>query len=241
MNIVGIIPSRIASTRLANKPLIEIDGHPLIAHVICRAKASKILKDIYVATDSEDIANVAIKYGAIPIMTDSNISNGTERVAIANKEINADIVVHINGDEVLLSPKDIDLLIDSMTDVVLEQPGILYRKTTEFNDESIFKVLVNKYDDVFCLTRSDVPSNARNNVEYMYAAYFVTIYHKEHLSKYINSEASLLEEKESCNEMRFIEMGINYKGVFTDTFSLSIYVPDDLIKLESMSLSNDYL
>lgn len=230
MKIVGIIPSRISSTRLPNKPLINIEGHPLIGHVIYRAKLSKRLDDIYVATDDKEVARVAKKYGAIPILTDSNIANGTERVAVANSIIGADVVVHINGDEILLSPKDIDLLIEQSIDCIHDKPGLLYRKTTEFNDPSIFKVLVNNLGDIFCLTRSDVPSGNREAIDFMYAAYFVSIYSKSQLNLYLEKDVSYLESKESCNEMRFIESGISYNGVITDTFSLSVDVPSDLEK-----------
>ena len=59
MNIIGMIPSRLASSRLPNKPLVDICGFPMIAHVIKRAQMSKILSDLYVVTDSPEVAKVA--------------------------------------------------------------------------------------------------------------------------------------------------------------------------------------
>ena len=79
--IIGIIPSRLKSTRVPNKPLIDIHGIPLIIHVYKRALLSKILDEVIVATDSEIIATEVKKNDGKAVLTSSSHRNGTERIA----------------------------------------------------------------------------------------------------------------------------------------------------------------
>ena len=111
--IVGLIPSRLKSKRLFEKPLIKINGLPVIIHTMKRAMMSNSLDDLYVCTDSLKIANVVDKYGGKFILTSSKNRNGTERIAEALKKIKKKIklVVDIQGDEPTIKPKDIDKII----------------------------------------------------------------------------------------------------------------------------------
>ena len=78
--IIGLIPSRLNSKRLKQKPLIKIDGLPIIVHTFKRAMMSKKLDDVYVCTDSLKIADVVKKYGGKFILTSKSHRNGTERI-----------------------------------------------------------------------------------------------------------------------------------------------------------------
>ena len=79
--IIGLIPSRLNSTRLKNKPLLEIDGLPIIVHTLKRSQLSKKLDKVIVCTDSEKIAEVVRKHGGESLMTSKDHKNGTERIA----------------------------------------------------------------------------------------------------------------------------------------------------------------
>ena len=84
--IIGFIPSRLKSTRLHEKPLIEIDGLPLIVHTMKRAMMSKKLDELYVCTDSKKIAEIVNFYGGKSILTSKKHRNGTERIGEALKK-----------------------------------------------------------------------------------------------------------------------------------------------------------
>ena len=86
MKIIGLIPSRINSSRLPQKPLLEIEGIPLVIHTYRRAKLSKKLDDVFICCDDEKIMNVAKKFKAKAIMTSSHHTNGTERICEAYKK-----------------------------------------------------------------------------------------------------------------------------------------------------------
>lgn len=117
MRAIGIIPSRYASTRLCGKPLIDICGKKMIEWVYEGAKNAKKLSEVYIATDSEEIKNCALGFGAKVCMTSESLRNGTQRVWRAYKdsieaEIGAvDVIVNIQGDEPLIQGDVIDDLV----------------------------------------------------------------------------------------------------------------------------------
>jgi 3-deoxy-manno-octulosonate cytidylyltransferase (CMP-KDO synthetase) len=111
--IIGLIPTRLNSSRLPNKALLEIQDIPLIIHTYKRAKLSKKIDDVYICCDDEKIYNVAKKYKAKCIITSRHHANGTERIGEAYKSLNQkyDLIVDIQGDEPLISPIHIDQVI----------------------------------------------------------------------------------------------------------------------------------
>lgn len=101
MKIIGMIPARGGSTRFNNKPLADICGKPMVYWVWKHSKEVSCFDEVYVATDSEEIKNVAEGFGAKVIMTSSNCETATERLYEVSKKIQADLYVMVNGDEPL--------------------------------------------------------------------------------------------------------------------------------------------
>ena len=112
--IIGLIPTRLNSSRLPNKALLEIDKIPLVIHTYKRAKLSKKLDELIICCDDKKIYDVAKRFKAKAILTSKHHTNGTERIAEAYKKINKkyDIIVDIQGDEPLISPFHIDKVIE---------------------------------------------------------------------------------------------------------------------------------
>ena len=105
--IIGFIPSRLESKRIHQKPLVKIDGLPIIIHTMKRAMLSKKLDDLYVCTNSKEISDLVNAHGGKSIITSSKHRNGTERIAEACKKIKLqsnDIVIDVQGDEPLINP-----------------------------------------------------------------------------------------------------------------------------------------
>ena len=85
--IIGLIPSRLNSRRLKHKPLLEIDGLPIVVHTFKRAQLSKRLNKLIVCTDSNKIKSVVEKYNGKSALTSKNHNNGTERINEASKKL----------------------------------------------------------------------------------------------------------------------------------------------------------
>ena len=114
MKVLGLIPTRLGSTRLPSKPLLEINGIPLIIHTYKRAMLSKKFDDIIICCDDKKILDVAKKFKAKCVLTSKHHNNGTERITeVLLKQKNSyDLIVDIQGDEPLISPDHIDKVID---------------------------------------------------------------------------------------------------------------------------------
>ena len=112
--ILGLIPVRLNSSRLNQKPLLLIKKIPLIIHTYRRAKLSKKLDELIICCDDKKILNIAKKFNAKVILTSKKHKNGTERINEAYLKIKKkyDLIIDIQGDEPLINPKQIDKVID---------------------------------------------------------------------------------------------------------------------------------
>ena len=113
---VAIIPARLASTRLPRKMLREIAGKPLVGWVYEAVRASPLLSDVIIATDSEEILEACRKHDWKAQMTSPSHRSGTERVHEISNSIAADVYVNVQGDEPLVRPEQIATLLEVMKD-----------------------------------------------------------------------------------------------------------------------------
>jgi 3-deoxy-manno-octulosonate cytidylyltransferase (CMP-KDO synthetase) len=113
---VGIIPARLAATRLPNKPLLDIGGKPMIQWVYERASRAGRLGDLYVATPDREIYEVVTGFGGKAVMTRPDHPSGTDRLAEAAESLPdaVQVVVNIQGDEPLIDPATIDAVADAL-------------------------------------------------------------------------------------------------------------------------------
>lgn len=237
--IIGIIPSRLKSTRVPNKPLVDIHGIPLIIHVYKRALLSKILDDVIVATDSEIIATEVKKNDGKAVLTSSSHRNGTERIAEVAKNIDCDNVVLINGDEALLNPDHISVSVKALMKSNAHA-SILINKFYNANSPNDFKVVLNKYNQVLYISRQDIPGNFRNKCKFYYKAYHILSFQKEFLLNYAKMEKTPLEKIEDHEHLRIIENGFRLiaKEVKSEAVSLDTY--DDLEYIKKKMLKDEW-
>ena len=157
--IIGLIPSRLNSKRLKNKPLLKIDGLPIVVHTFKRAKLSKKLDDVIVCADDEKIVDVVKKHGGKALLTSKNHKNGTERIfEVAKKIKKTKMIIDIQGDEPLVDPKDIDRVIDfhkknSHFDIVVP----CMKANTNINSRNLVKVVFSENGKILYFSRAQVP------------------------------------------------------------------------------------
>ena len=155
MKTVIIIPARYKSSRFPGKPLAKILGKEMILRVleICNKLINK--KKIFVATDNKKINNLVVKNNFNVIMTSKKCSTGTDRVAEASKKIKADIFINVQGDEPVISAKDIEKIINTKK----KYPNHVicgYTSISDFENENnvnLPKVVINKKSDLIYMSR----------------------------------------------------------------------------------------
>ena len=225
--IVAIIPSRLESSRVLKKALVDICGIPMVVHVYRRAKLSPIIDDVWVATDSEEVKLVVEKFGGKAVLTSPDHKNGTERLAEAIDYIEGEYVILVNGDEALLNPDYISVsynaLVNSDADV-----SLLVNKFYKSNSPSDFKVLLNLKNEVMYISRGDVPCDARNHVDYRLKAYHIMTFRREFLKTYATLEKSPMEKIEDHEHLRVIENGYKIIAEEVDSTVVSVDMPEDL-------------
>ncbi len=236
MNIIAIIPARLASTRLPRKVLREIAGKSMLARVYEAAKASSLLHDVIVATDSEEVMQVARANGWKAEMTSSAHRSGTDRVYEVAQRIHADVYVNIQGDEPLARPEHLDALLKPML-----RPEVMVStiKTPcppqDIDNPNAVKVVTDKNGRALYFSRSTIPYNRDKigGIEYFKHLGFYA-YRRAALDRFCNLPESKLEAAERLEQLRFQEDGIDIYVETTPFNTVGVDTEDDLKRVEAM-------
>jgi 3-deoxy-manno-octulosonate cytidylyltransferase (CMP-KDO synthetase) len=222
---VGLIPARLSSRRLPGKPLALIAGIPMVVHVAMRAQMAEKLHSVIVCTDSQEIADVCQRFKIAVCITQAHHHTGTDRIGEAAAILNLDpksIVIDIQGDEPLIDPNVIDLLIDRFS----ESDHDIMLPYLEFADRRNINVvkIAEHHGRVLFMSREDIPSSAYNSVP-LKKHLSVVAFRNESLRNFCSMAASPLEKIENIELLRAIENGLSI-GTFPvkqESFSVDIF------------------
>lgn len=229
MRILGIIPSRLQSSRIKEKPIYNVCGMPLIEHVFRRARMCKQLDKIVVATDSVQIKKIIESVNGECMMTSKHHKNGTERMSEVVKEYgDYDYYVLINGDEILLNPESINVSIEALRRSPSAAASILAVKYTKFNSPSDFKIVLNNKKEVMYISRNDIPFNSKEKLGHVLKAYHLMTFTKDTILKYSNLKKTSLENMEDHEHLRLLENGLKIVAETVDDDSISMDTEADI-------------
>ena len=245
MKVLGLIPTRIGSTRLPSKPLLEINNIPLIIHTYRRALLSKSIDDLYICCDDIKIAKIAKKFGAKYIITSKNHQNGTERItegflSLKNNSI-YDFVLDIQGDEPLINPLHIKKIIqfhkkNSKYDIILPTLKIKVAENT-----NLVKVVKNKKDEVMYLSRAKIPLEFKLSSNYFLKHLSIISFKPQSLIKFSENKKTYLEKIEDIELLRALEIGLKIKTIKLIGDSFSIDVQQDYLNAIKKFKTDKYL
>jgi 3-deoxy-manno-octulosonate cytidylyltransferase (CMP-KDO synthetase) len=230
--IIGLIPSRLNSTRLKEKPLLEIDGLPIIVHSFKRAKLAKKLDKVIVCTDHQKIIDVVKKNNGEAILTSKKHKNGTERIyEVAKKMKSASFIIDIQGDQPLINPEAIDLTIEfhkknKQFDIVL--PSMPIRDQED--NKSLVKTIFSKEGKIIYFSRERVPYNYNSNKVIYYKNLSIISFKPDALEKFYKSKMGKLEKIESIELMRALEIGLSIGTFVINGSDFAVDVNADLLK-----------
>jgi len=225
MKKIGLIPSRLNSSRLHQKALKDIGGLPMFAHVYLRALQAS-LDEVYLLTDSHEIEEVAKHYNFNVLMTDPNHKNGTERCFEGAKILNLndeDIIVDIQGDEPLINPSDISNILNFFSKNKHEIVVSIIN-TNSFNNENTVKVAKTQDNKIIYLSRKDIPSNSKS----LYITKGLVAFNFKSLEKYISTDETELEILEKHELQRCCENNFEIYGFEINYDSRAVDIEDDL-------------
>jgi len=255
MNIVGIIPARMASSRFPGKPMVDILGMPMIGHCLKRSEMSDLLNDVYVATCDTEIYDYVQSIGGKAVMTADTHERASDRTAEALLKVEkttgkkVDIVVMLQGDEPMISPD----MIQSAVEPLLKDSNIkisnLYadiHSVEAFEDPNEVKVVVDKQEFAIYFSREPIPSRKKGVQDGpMFKQVCIIPFDRDYLLEYNSMDQTTLEIIESVDMMRIIENGMKVKMVFTekDTYAVDNQADLDFVieKMKNDKLLKEYI
>lgn len=231
---VAIIPARLASTRLENKPLADLEGEPLIARVYKNATRIKSVYKVIVAVDSEEVAAAASAAGAEVVMTPASLPSGSDRVYYAARAAaaDADLIINVQGDEPFLNTQAVDSLVEEANTGVYADVFSLYHRISPeaAADPQKVKVVVDRAGHAICFSRSPIPYAAPEYLKHI----GVYLWRKNALEIFNFLEPSPLEKIERLEQMRAVENGMKIRMRESSSDSPGIDTPEDLEEARRM-------
>ncbi|HEV2991667.1 MAG TPA: 3-deoxy-manno-octulosonate cytidylyltransferase [Candidatus Angelobacter sp.] len=236
MNTIAIIPARLASTRLPRKILREIAGKSMLAHVYEAVKRSPLLREVIIATDSEDVLQVAKSNGWRAEITSSQHRSGTDRVHEVAQRVAADIYVNVQGDEPLARPEHLEALLRPMNRTEVMVSTIMTPcPPHDIDNPNAVKVVTDKQGRALYFSRSTIPFNRdqRTGVQYFKHLGFYA-YRKAALDRFCQLPESTLEAAERLEQLRFLENGTDIYIEQTPFDTVGVDTEEDLRRVEEM-------
>jgi 3-deoxy-manno-octulosonate cytidylyltransferase (CMP-KDO synthetase) len=243
--VAALIPARRASSRFPNKPLAKILGKSMILRVAELTAEAVGLENTYVATDCAKIASVVVDGGFQVVMTSSDALTGTDRIAEAAQQIDADLFINVQGDEPMLDPASILKVIEHAKlhpDTVIN--GFAPIGASEYPaDVNIPKCVIASDGRLIYMSRAAVPSfkDPRKCPSVYHKQVCIYAFTREHLERYASADAKApCEASEDIEILRFLDMGYQVQMVELPGDTLAVDVPQDILDVEAAMRAAGY-
>ena len=232
-----LIPARMASTRLPGKPLADIAGRPMIAHVLDRATEAGV-GPVFVATDSDEIAAAVDRAGGKAVMTRADHASGSDRIFEAMEQIGAgaDIILNVQGDLPTIDPADIRAALDPLHDPAVDIATLAaeIRRAEECVNPNVVKAVGTPVASgrlrALYFTRATAPYGEGP----LYHHIGLYAYRRTALERFVRLPPSPLERREKLEQLRALEAGMRIDVAIVTTVPLGVDTPDDLEMARAM-------
>ncbi|MDR7124099.1 3-deoxy-manno-octulosonate cytidylyltransferase [Pseudotabrizicola sp. 4114] len=226
-----VIPARLGSTRLAQKPLMDIAGKPMVIHTWERGIEAAPAEHVYVATDSEEIMEVCAKYGAQAVMTSPDCLTGTDRVAEFATKVVRDVYINLQGDEPMMPAKSIKAVIDlscSRPDQIINGWAPITEES-EFRSRTIPKVVLREDGQLMYMSRAPIPGTKSDTFVFSRKQICVYGFPRTALAAFAARGAKTTHENaEDIEILRFLEMGWTVQMIELSGASIAVDTLEDL-------------
>lgn len=249
MRITAIIPARFASTRFPGKPLVKIAGKTMIERVYERVGSSATINRVIVATDDQRIYQAVTAFGGEAWMTREDHASGTDRLAEVAGQLEADLVVNVQGDEPLIAPAMIDAAVAPLRDDPSIPMGTLKSAISdwqEFRDPNVVKVVTDHAGYALYFSRSPIPfprdewSTAASMAHLgAFKHIGLYVYRRDFLLRFASMPQSPLEQLEKLEQLRALEQGYRIRVVETDQTCIGVDAPEDVRRVETLLENQD--
>lgn len=234
MNPIVIIPARLRSTRLPEKPLADLGGKPMIVRVLECGLAANV-GPVVVACDDPRIAKAVEKVGGRVCLTNPDLPSGTDRVSEAadmlDPEGHYDVVINLQGDSPTTKPQAIQTVLKALQDskALVTTVAVKRHNMAEGQNPNICKIALTGSDQdpvrrALYFSRSLIPSGA----DHFYYHIGLYAYRRSALKQYVQTPVSVLEQTERLEQLRALEMGMSIGVALVDSVPQEVNTPEDL-------------
>ncbi|MBS1800861.1 MAG: 3-deoxy-manno-octulosonate cytidylyltransferase [Acidobacteria bacterium] len=235
---LGVIPARLASTRLPRKVLRTIAGRPMLAWVYEAAHACPQLDQVVIATDSNEIVDLCRANNWPVQLTSPELTSGSDRVHAVSQLIDADIYVNIQGDEPLLKPEHLTALLRPFSNPDVEVSTLKVPCTPiNIHNPNAVKVVTAADGRALYFSRATMPYNRDGGPAQYWKHIGLYGYRKSALERFPTLPARTLEHTERLEQLRFLENGITLYVEPTEFDTIGVDTEEDLKLVESILLS----
>jgi 3-deoxy-manno-octulosonate cytidylyltransferase (CMP-KDO synthetase) len=238
--VVVVIPARYGSTRLPGKPLVSLNGQPMVQRVYARAKLARRVDRVIVATDDERIVQAVTSFGGEARMTRADHRTGTERVAEVAAHVEGEIFVNVQGDEPLLDPA----VIDTAVAALLEEPEAAVATVAtpikipgDIMDPNVVKVVLDFDDNALYFSRAPIPwvRDTKGTIQVRHLKHLgLYVFQREALLEYPTLPQGELERIEQLEQLRWMENGTKIRVAEVEHDAVSVDVPEDVARVEKL-------
>ncbi|MDM1450589.1 3-deoxy-manno-octulosonate cytidylyltransferase [Myroides odoratimimus] len=247
MKVIAVIPARYASTRFPAKLMKDLAGKTIIRRTYEATLATGLFDNVFVATDSELIYNEIINHGGKAMMSVKEHESGSDRIAEAVKDIEADIVINVQGDEPFVSKENLVKLIDIFQkdqdkEVDLASLMTPIDEWSTIENPNNVKVVVDDTNTALYFSRSVIPYPRDKEVKVQYYQHIgVYAFRKEALLEFTTLPMKFLEASEKLEQLRYLEYGKRIKMAETKHLGIGIDTTDDLERAKQIIADNPEL
>jgi 3-deoxy-manno-octulosonate cytidylyltransferase (CMP-KDO synthetase) len=238
--VVVVIPARYGSTRLPGKPLVSLNGQPMIQRVYARAKLARRVDRVIVATDDDRIVQAVTSFGGEARLTRADHRTGTERVAEVAAHVEGEIFVNVQGDEPLLDPAAVDTAVGAL----LEEPEVAVATVAtpikipgDIMDPNVVKVVLDFDDNALYFSRAPIPwvRDTGGSIQVRHLKHLgLYVFQREALLEYPTLPQGELERIEQLEQLRWMENGTKIRVAEVQHDAVSVDVPEDVARVEKL-------
>lgn len=228
-----MIPARYDATRFPAKLMQLLGNKTVIRHTHDATMATGLFDEVIVVTDSDIIYKEIVSHGGKSIISKKQHESGTDRIAEAAEEINADIVVNVQGDTPFVKREPLEKLLEQFEDPSVQVVSMMQVliKQTEIDDPNFVKVAVDRNMNSLFFSRSVIPYPRDKNIPVSYYEHIgVYAFRKKALLDFTKWPVTALEAAEKIECLRYLEYGIPLRMVIVDYMGVEIDTPEDLNK-----------
>lgn len=223
-----IIPARMGSTRLPNKPLADIGGKPMVVRVMEQALKANV-GEVIVACAEQEIKTAVEKAGGTAILTPPDLPSGTDRIYHAARRTPHDVIINLQGDMPLIDPKLIQKVLEPLNNPAVDIATLVTQvnNAADKNNPNKVKAILSQNGRALYFTRAAAP----HGDDQFYYHIGIYAYRRAALEKFVKLPPSPLELREKLEQLRALEAGMYIAAAIVDAEPLGVDTPEDLEKV----------